>query len=86
MAEKIFKTTDIYLAATLLAVSFPIRKTSNVDGKVTFFFGYEREPMIGGDNWTIDYAVKAYWDKTLEISPLILFNAFKELKNRIYNQ
>lgn len=83
---KTYKTKDIYLAATLLAFEFPIKEVSNEENKTFFHFGIEREPLIGGDNWTIDKAVKAYWDKSITIEPLTLFNAFKELKNRIYNQ
>lgn len=86
MRVKTFKTSDIYLASSLVSWSFPIIKTTKDDSKVFFHFGTERVPMIGGDGWTIDKAVKAYWDKSLELPPLDIFNSFKELKNRIYNQ
>ena len=81
-----YKTKDIYLASTLLSLDFHIEKTTKEGGRTFFYFRLEREPFILGDNFSIDKAVKQYWDKTLEVSPLTLFNAFKELKNRIYNQ
>lgn len=83
---EIYKTKDIYLASTLLALEFPIDKTTKEGNQTFFHFRIKREPFIVGDSFTIDKAIKAYWDKTIKINPLSLFNAFKELKNRIYNQ
>lgn len=83
---KLYKTKDIYLASTLLAMEFPIEKTERENDRIFFFFRTEREPLIAGDTFTIDKAIKAYWDRSIEIAPLQLFGSFKELKNRIYSQ
>lgn len=83
---ELYKTKDIYLASTLLALEFPIRKTSKEGTQTFFHFGIEREPFIVGDDFTIDKAVKAYWNKTIQLTPINLFSSFKELKNRIFNQ
>jgi hypothetical protein len=84
--RKYYKTSDIYLAAFLLSESFPIKKITSESSKKYFHFSIVREPLIVGDLWTIDKAVKSYWDKSVAVKPLDIFNAFKELKNRIFNQ
>jgi len=80
-----YETRDIYIASTLLALTFPILRVEKREKTFYFIFGIEREPMIGGDSFTPEKAVETYWQKRLEIEPSSLFNAFKQLKNMMYS-
>ena len=80
-----YKTKDLYLAATLLALSFPLSKIDKTSKPYIFYFKKEREPFIAGDTLTPKKVEKAFWNDQLSISPKKVLFSLKELKQRLYS-
>jgi len=74
--NNLFKTKDIYLASTLVALGFKYFLTKK---EKQFFFSFE-----DNEEEMLHVEIANYWDKNLEIDAITLFNAFKELKSRMY--
>lgn len=72
-----YKTKDLYLATTLVALDYPLNKLEK-EGAI-FFFVFPKDPKLESE-------IDRYWTGKLLIDPMKLFNAFKTLKARMYNQ
>jgi hypothetical protein len=81
MNDKVYiKTSDLNLAATLLALGFIIPAIDYVDPnskKMEFYF--DKEPKV-------EKAMQDYWNKALKVEPTELFNARREILTRIKNE
>jgi hypothetical protein len=80
-----FSTKDIYIAATLIAIghtNYSVKKEGNVA-----FFIFENDGNIEDRIWETAISVDAdeYYSENYEVVPKKLYNAFKELKGRLYN-
>ncbi len=76
-----FKTTDIYLAATLSSLDYVLEEIIQDGNKFVFRFIKPNTslPMpIGVD-------VDQYWTGNLLVDPKRLFSEFKEIKARMYD-
>jgi len=74
-----YKTKDIYLAATLITRGFKQYYIQRNGRQCYFIFDQdgERNPQVEADN---------YWMGNLLVDPKELFNSYKELKNRMFNE
>lgn len=70
-----WKTRDIYLAATLITLNYPIKRITTSDGKAYFWF--EKSDQIS-------VAKKLFWEERHRVEPRRLLNNLKGLKGRIY--
>lgn len=72
-----FTTYDIYLAAVLVAFDFPLERIEKtLSGKSLFYFN--SSPVL-------DSTIQKYWKQELRVSPQVLFNSLKFIKNRLYS-
>lgn len=72
-----YSTSDLNLSSTLVALGFsPDSVERSNRNKVCFLFK-PSEPL--------SKTIESYWNDSLKISPIKLFNAQKLLKNRIYS-
>lgn len=72
-----YSTKDIYLASTIIAIDIPLLDLVKNEKQFTFIFAKTKD---------LDVVVFDYWGGVLSVEPKRLFNAFKELKNRMYNE
>jgi len=71
-----YKTQSLLIAATLLSLDTPLESIEkDSTGKSTFTF-----PRQG----KLDQILEAFWDKTLQIEPNLLWESIRFLKSRIY--
>lgn len=81
MENKIFITTDIYIASTLSALDIqPEKVTFEFDGKrnIGSFIYIKNLKKIA-------QIIKNYFDHNLKIEPQKLFYSLKNLKTRLYS-
>lgn len=71
-----FSTKDIYLASFLLASGYK-RYSLRREGRIAWF-------DFEDDDNKLKLDVDEYWSSNCLVDPKELFNSFKELKNRIY--
>lgn len=74
--KSFYETQSLLLGATLISLGIPLDsviKTS--EGKSTFIFPRQ-------DN--LDQILAAFWNKTLQIEPNLLWESIRFLKSRIY--
>lgn len=74
-----YSTRDIYLASSLIASNFNLLSIEKTGKLFIFLF----DSNIPSD---IHLTINDYWNGKLIVSAKNLFNAFKELKNRMYNE
>ena len=75
--HSVYRTSDIYLAATLQALGAQIEALEYENGnRCVFVFEASKD---------IHKASELYWRKELNIEPQTLFSSLKGLKNRLYN-
>lgn len=75
--QKSFKTSDIFLASTLIALGFEVEKLCREEStKVEFSFLQAT---------ALEEAINKYWAKRLMVEPQTLLLSLKMLKNRIYS-
>lgn len=74
---KEYATKDIYVAASLLATGLNLIDIRRFEKQFTFVFPSTPE---------IETLVSGYWNNTLRVDAHKLFTAFKDIKNRMYNQ
>lgn len=75
-----YRTSDIYIASYLLASGYE-DYTIEPDGKKYFFmFTTHNTPS----EYVFDVEVDQYFSNNVKIEPKKLFNAYKELKGRIF--
>lgn len=75
--EKVYSTSDLFLAATL-TLWFPIESLDKTDTqKVIFNFT---------ENDNLKTTVVAYWSNALQVEPKALLNSLKTLKSRLYQE
>jgi hypothetical protein len=78
--ENHFITKDIYLASTLIATGntwYSLEK----QGKIFYFTFDKRQSQEN-----IEAEVDNYWARNLLVDPRALFDAFQELKTRMYSE
>ena len=74
--NELFCTSDLPLAATLLAHGARIEAVNRNNGpRAIFCFRHEKG---------LDALVEAFWAHSLQVEPLRYFNALKEAKSRLY--
>ena len=74
--EPLIKTSDLNLASALLAVGNNIRAIDHTNPKrVSFYFDNTEEIVV---------VMKDYWDRTMMVSPLDLFDSRKQILVRMY--
>lgn len=73
----LYVTKDIYLASSLIASGFPLKDITKNEKQFSFLF------LLSKD---LEHATYEYWEGVLQTSAKDLFTAFKDLKNRMYNQ
>lgn len=81
-----YKTKDVYIASTLIALGFCNYKIER-NGRQCFFVFKDGDIDHPDGLGIIDYIeiqVEKYWNNSLLIDPKSLFNAFKELKTRMF--
>lgn len=72
-----YSTKDVYLASTIIASGFRLLDIVRNERQCTFIFESTAD---------LENVVADYWSGNLRTDPKFLFNAFKELKNRMYNE
>ena len=78
MPDKVYETSDIYIATILLTLGYQLDSVNKENPKrVVFNFAEEDE---------IEQTVKDYKDRRLRPEPMQLFTNFRYLKNRIYEE
>lgn len=81
MDKEFYKTSDIDLAATMLASGFPIDGIYAKEGEFTF----RGEPKLEFYFDKTEYLMKtidSYWGRKLRVEPLELLGARKEILTR----
>lgn len=81
-----YKTKDVYIASMLIARGYKQYRIER-NGRQCFFIFYpEKEDVPDSFNPVsfLEDEVNQYWNGNLLVDPKELFNAFKELKNRMY--
>lgn len=81
-----YKTKDVYIASTLIAIGFNNYKIERNGRQCFFIFSSDNTDHPDGLG-PIDYLeiqVEKYWNGSLLVDPKSLFNAFKELKTRMF--
>ena len=81
-----YRTKDVYIAATLIALGNNNYRIERNGKQCFFIFTNDNtdHPDGLGPIEFIEIQVEQYWTGNLLIDPKSLFNAFKELKNRMY--
>lgn len=75
--EKIYSTSDLFLAATL-TLWFPIQSLDKTEPqKVIFNFIFTNE---------LQKTLDSYWRNELHVEPKALFNSLKTIKSRLYQE
>lgn len=75
--NKIYSTSDLFLAATL-TLWFPVESLDKTDPQKVIFNFTEEENL----KTTVD----AYWSNALQVEPKALLNNLKTLKSRLYQE
>lgn len=78
-----YKTTDIYIASSLMAYGVELNSLVK-NGKQYIFCLRWLKGEPGGSDWDIEMLIAQYWSGTLKVSAKALWNAYKELKNRMF--
>jgi rubredoxin len=83
-----YSTKDIYLASTLIAIGYKWYRIEKNGRQCYFIFDISSvDPPKGtSPNTFFETEVDDYWAGNLLVDPKQLFNAFKELKARIYGE
>lgn len=88
MSKTFYSTKDIYLASTLLSLGFVLDHLEKKD-KIFYFFFCEQiampDQVMNLNKDLIQKYVNDYWEGALLIDPKKLFNAFREVKARMYS-
>lgn len=84
-----YKTKDVYLASTLIAFGYKNYRIERNGRQCYFIFdpyiiSPPKEPIDFTPVSFLELQVDEYWAGNLLLDPKELFNAFKELKNRMY--
>lgn len=80
MAEEIFKTADMYVAALLLANDYAVINTDKSDPKhVRFTFSSD------GDQRPMDDIVQAYTNGTAEVNASRFVESERKIKSLLHN-
>jgi hypothetical protein len=74
---ELYKTKDIYIAATLFACDFEFEETEWTSEECFFVFR---------DKDKAEEAVRKYFTNELRVSPRLLFDSFKNIKALLYNK
>ena len=80
MAE--YRTTDIYIASYLLASGFERYRIEKSGSQSIFVFEDNDAPI----KHIFELEVDEYYANNVSLPPKKLFNAYKELKSRIFNK
>lgn len=72
-----YSTTDIYLSASLIASGYKLLDIIKREKQFSFFFDSTKN---------LDNSISEYWEGKMRVDAKTLFNTFKELKTRMYNQ
>jgi len=82
-----YKTKDVYLAATLLSIGYKDYRIERNGKQCFFIFDYQEENLDNNISKTgLEVTVDEYWQGSLIVDPKLLFNSFRELKNRMYGE
>lgn len=83
-----YSTKDIYLASTLIALGYKWYRIEKNGRQCYFIFdaGSVDPPKGTSPKALLELEVDNYWGGNLSVDPKELFNAFKELKARIYGE
>lgn len=74
--KNFYETQSLLLGATLISLSIPLDSViKNSEGKSIFIFH-------GQDD--LHQILEAFWNKTLQIEPNLLWESIRFLKSRIY--
>lgn len=76
-----YKTKDLYIASTLLAMGYVLADLIKEDA--IFYFNFVDNRLK--KEYEITTAVDDYWKGQLLTDPKKLFSCFKEIKSRMYN-
>lgn len=76
MNNNTYKTTDMNLAV-VISLNFPIKELLNIAGRGVFIFDNTPE---------LKEMIEAFYNHGLSVDPLVLFDAQKTIKNRLYSQ
>jgi hypothetical protein len=81
-----YKTKDVYIASTLIARGLKQYRIERNGRQCFFIFSPEIEDTPTGFSPVtfLEMEIEQYWSGNLLVDPKELFNAFKELKNRMY--
>jgi len=80
-----YRTKDVYLASTLLALGYSEYRIERNGKQCFFIFDYDDKGISNDISKTgLEVTVDEYWTGNLEIDPKKLFNSFRELKTRMY--
>lgn len=72
-----YKTSDIYLATTLVTMGFPVLRLDRSNEK--------RQEFCFEESMQLLQTVDLFWEDGLKVTPQKLLTNLKSLKNRIYN-
>jgi hypothetical protein len=84
-----YKTKDIYLASTLIAFGYKSYRIEKNGRQCFFIFDpamYNLAPKDYDPLAFLEIQVDEYWGGNLLLDPKEVFNAFKELKSRMYEE
>ena len=76
LSSPYYKTKDLQIASILVTSGFNIVKLER-SGKICFF--------IFKNTFDLKNALIDYWNGALRVDPKLLFIAYRELKNRIFD-
>lgn len=81
-----YKTKDIYIASTLITLGYTKYRIERNGRQCFFIFIIDNEdaPECFGMIDALELDVEKYWNNDLLVDPKRLFNAFKELKTRMF--
>ncbi len=83
-----YSTKDIYLASTLIALGYKWYRIEKNGRQCYFIFDAANvdSPPETPPKVSLESEIDNYWAGNLLVDPKELFNAFKELKARIYGE
>jgi hypothetical protein len=76
--EAEFRTSEISLAATLVAFGYPLDFLERTDSSKVFFV-FKRDSQL-------DEIIQRFWSRNLTVEPLTLFESQRYLKSRIFGE
>jgi len=78
-------TKDIYLAATLSSLDYILEEITQENS--TFFFHFvNSKPLPNSKIQEVEFEAEEYWTNNLLADPKKVFEAFKNIKARMYDQ